>query len=66
MCFFHNYVLEICCKDKLTISYIYSPSTFMNTMRIWGNTGVLGENGRGKVTRSMSTYYDIDMDLHYV
>ena len=35
-------------------------------MPIWGNTGDLGQNGRGKVNQSGPTYYDIDMDLHYV
>ena len=32
-------------------------------MPIWGNTGVLGQNGWGKVNRSRPTYYDIDMDI---
>ena len=32
-------------------------------MPIWGNTGVMGQNGRGKMNRSRPTYYDIDIDL---
>ena len=35
-------------------------------MPIWGNTGVMGQNGRGKVNQSKPTYYDTDMDLRYV
>ena len=35
-------------------------------MPIWGNTGVLEQNDRGKVNRSRPTYYDIDMDIQYV
>ena len=64
--FFHTYVLEKYCKDKLTIYHIYSPFTFINTMPICGITGVLGQSSRSKVNRSRPTYYDIDMDLHYV
>ena len=40
-------------------------STFINTMPIWGNTGVLGQSDRGKTNRSRPTYYDIDMDILY-
>ena len=61
----HTYVLEKYCKNKLTLS-IYSSTTFITTMPIWGNTGVLGQNCRGKVNRSKPIYYEIDMDLHYV
>ena len=54
MSFFHTHVLKKYCKDKLTISYSF-PSTFINTMPIWGNMGVLGQNGWGKVNRSKPT-----------
>ena len=57
-----TYLLEKYCKDKYNI---YSLSTFINTMPICGNTGVLGQNDRGKVNQSRPTYYEIDMDLHY-
>ena len=33
-------------------------------MPIWGNTGALGQNGRGKVNRSRPTYYNRDKDIH--
>ena len=33
-------------------------------MPIWLNTGVLGQSCRGKVNRSKSTFYDINMDVH--
>ena len=35
-------------------------------MPIWGNTGVLRQNGRGEVNRSRPAYYDIDMEQPYV
>ena len=35
-------------------------------MPIWGNTDILGQNGRGKVNRSKPTGYDIGMNLHYM
>ena len=56
--FFHTYVLEKYRKDKITMAYVFL-STFINTMPIWGNNGVLVQNGRGKVNRS--AYYDIDI-----
>ena len=34
-------------------------------MPIWGNTDVLGQNGRGKVNQSGRTHYDTDMSQHY-
>ena len=61
---FHTYVLEKYSKDKLTISYLSSVH-FHKHYAICGNTGVLGQNGRGNVNRSRPTYYDIDMDLQY-
>ena len=38
----------------------------INTMPIWENTDVLGQNGGGKVNRTGPTHYDIGMSLHYM
>ena len=46
---------------------MFSPFTLIDSMPIiWGNTDVLGQNGRGKVNRSKPTHNDIGMSLHYV
>ena len=42
---------------------MFSISTLIDTTPIWGNTDVLGQNDRGKVSRS--THYDIGMSLEY-
>ena len=52
--YFHTYIIEKYCKYKLQ-NDIYSPSTFINTMPIRGNTDVLEQNGRCKVNRSRPT-----------
>ena len=64
MCFFHIYMLGKYFNHKFTRKY-FSPSTVLDTMPVWGNTDVLGQNGRGKVNRSGPTHYDISMSLHY-
>ena len=64
MCLFHSYILEKHFKDKFIMKF-FSPFTLIDTMSIWENTDVMGQNGRGKVNRSRPTHYDIGMGLHY-
>ena len=55
MCyFFHLYILEKYFKDKFTKKQTFS-HTHRDTIPIWGNTDVLGQNGLGKVNRSRPT-----------
>ena len=44
---------------------MFSISTLIDTTPIWGNTDVLGQNGRGKVNRSTASHYGIGMSLPY-
>ena len=45
----------VCIRIKSQYN-IFSPSTIIDTMPIWGNTDVLVQNGRGKVNRSRPIY----------
>ena len=65
MFFFHTYVLDKYCKNKLTISYLFSVHFHKHHANLVKH-GCLGAKWWGKVNRSRPTYYDIDMDLHYV
>ena len=63
--FFHTYVIVKYCKDKISISHLFSVHVHKYHTNL-GKHGSLGGNGRGKVNRSRPIYYDIDMDLHYI
>ena len=64
MCFSHNYIIEKYCKDKLTISYLFSVHDHKYPANL-GKHGAVVAKWSGQ--SESSTHYDIgrSMSLQY-